>query len=188
MKTRISTITTRLTGAGLLAVALVVGVGQNTLAAQTPTDPAHAAHVAAGAMPPNMTMGDPTLAQQLSQLQVKVAQLEAALAQTMPPMPAAPAGAAMPGMSGATPAASPAMSMGMDKMNSGGGMAGMSAGATPAPPMAGMSGAAAPAGGMMAMMSQMMGMMDKMMSMGGTTAPMPSSGAAPNAGGMGMDI
>ncbi len=181
MKMRISIITTRLFGAGLLAVATFVSVGPNTLVAQPMADPAHAAHVAAGTMPPNTAVADPALSQQLSELQAKVAQLEAALAQSLPPMAAAPAGAAMPGMPTATPAASPAMGMGMDKMKSAGGMPGMSAGATPAPPMAGMSGAAAPAGGMMAMMSQMMGMMDKMMSMGSASAPMPSGG------GMGMD-
>jgi hypothetical protein len=170
MKNRIPIITTRLIGAGLLAVATGLSVGQNSLVAQTPVDPAHAAHVAAGAMPPDAPTGDPALAQQLSQLRAKVAQLEATLAQTTPPM-----------------AATPPMSMGMDKMKSGG-MAGMSAGATPAPPMAGMSGAAAPAGGMMGMMSQMMGMMDKMMSMGGPPPPMPSGGAMPSGGGMGMDM
>jgi len=181
MTNRITTITPRLIGPGLLALAFFVSGGQNTLAAQTPVDPAHAAHVASGAMPPDAVQGDPALAQQISQLQAKLAQLEAALAQGAP-MAAGPAAAAMPGMPAAAPAASPAMGMGMDKMKSGGGMAGMSSGATPAPPMAGMSGSAAPAAGMMGMMSQMMGMMDKMMSMpGGASAPMPSGG------GMGMD-
>ncbi len=176
MKNLIPTITTRFVGAGLLA-AVFVSFGQNTLVAQTPVDPTHAAHVASGAMSPDAPKGDPALSQQIAELQTKVAQLETTLAQNMPPMAAATAGAAMPGMP--SPAA-PAMSMGMDKMKSAGGMPGMSASATPAPPMAGMSGAAAPAGGMMGMMSQMMGMMDKMMSMGGASAPMPS-------GGMGMD-
>jgi hypothetical protein len=170
--------------AGLLAVATFMSIGQNTLTAQPMTDPAHAAHVAAGSMPPDAAMGDPTLAQQLSQLKEKVAQLETAIAKNDPSMTAA-----MPGMAGAAPAASPAMSMGMG------------AGATPAPPMAGMSSGAAPAGGMMGMMSQMMGMMDKMMSMGGS-APMPTGGgmdmmkmgamppapaAGMSGGGMGMD-
>jgi len=92
----------------------------------------------------------------------------------------------MPGMPGAAPAASPPMSMGMDKMKSGGGMAGMSAGATSPPPMAGMSSGAAPAGGsmgMMGMMDKMMGMMDKMMGMGGGAMP---AGAPMAGGGMGM--
>ncbi len=192
MKNRIPIITTRLVVTGLLAVTLFVSVAQKTFAAP-PTDPAHAAHVAAGAMPPDAATGDQALAQQLTELQAKLTQLEATLAKSAPPMAAAPAGAAMPGIPAAAPAASPAMSMGMDKMKSGGGMPGMSAGAPSAPPMAGMSGAAAPAGGMMGMMDKMMGMMDKMMSMGGTTAPMPSGGAMPPApaasmsGGMGDD-
>jgi hypothetical protein len=193
MKNRVPTIVTRRIRAGLLAVATVVIFGQKTVAAQTPVDPAHAAHVASGAMPPDAAKGDPALAQQVAQLQAKVAQLEAGLRQGVPPMAAAPAGATMPGMPAAAPAAGSAMGMGMDKMKSGGGMAGISSSATP--PMAGMSGTAAPAGGMMGMMSQMMGMMDKMMSMGGGSAPMPSGGgstpSAPAAGmngsAMGMD-
>jgi hypothetical protein len=185
MKNRISNITTRFIAAGLLAVATFVSVGENTLAADPPTDPAHAAHVAAGAMPPDAAKGDPALTQQVSQLRAKVAQLETTLARIAPQMATAPAGAAMPGMPGATASATPAMGMGMDKMKSGGGMPGMSAGATPPPPMTGMSGSAAPAGGsmgMMGMMDKMMGMMDKMMGMGGS---MPAGG--PMAGGsMGM--
>ena len=186
MKKRISIITTRFIGAGLLAVATFVSVDQKTFAADPPTDPAHAAHVAAGAMPPDAAKGDPVLSQQLSQLRAKVAQLETALAKIAPQMAATPAGAAMPGMPGATASATPAMSMGMDKMKSGGGMPGMSAGATPAPAMAGMSGGATPAGGsmgMMGMMDKMMGMMDKMMGMGGGAMP---AGAPMAGGGMGM--
>lgn len=189
MKNRIPAINPRLIGAGLLAVTIFATVGLKSLTAQMPPDPAHAAHVAAGTMPPDTTKGDPALAQQVSELRAKVAQLEATLANSAPSMAAPPAGTAMPGM----PAAVPAMSMGMDKMKSGGAMANMSPAAAPAPPMAGMNGAAPPAGGMMGMMSQMMGMMDKMMSMPGG-APMPSSGAMPPAqaagmpgGGMGMD-
>jgi Spy/CpxP family protein refolding chaperone len=191
MKNRIQIITPRLVIAGLLAVTGFVSVGQFTLAAQPAADPTHAAHVASGAMPPDAATGDPALSQQLLQLKMRVAQLEAAIAK-IAPMTAAPVEAAMPGMAGAAPAASPAMSMGMDKMKSDAAMPGMSAGATPAPPMAGMSGTTAPAGGMMGMMSQMMGMMDKMMSAGG--APMPGGGPMPPApaagmsgGGMGME-
>ena len=76
-------------------------------------DPAtHAAHAAAGthpgATPASAAKGDPALAQQLSQLQVKVAQLEAALAKAAPhpTAPAAPAGAPMAGMSGGSMPAS----------------------------------------------------------------------------------
>ena len=192
MKNRVPIIATCFIGAGLLAVATFVSVEQKSFAAEPPADPAHAAHVVAGTHPAplapastNTAKGDPALWQQLSQLQAKVAQLEAALARSAPPMATAPAGAAMPGMRRAVPAASPAMSMGMGKMKSGGSMPGMSGGATPAPPMAGMSSGAAPAGGsmgMMGMMDKMMGMMDKMMSMGGG---MPA-GAPMAGGGMGM--
>lgn len=159
-------------------------------AATPPVDPAtHAAHVAAGKMPattaPDAAKGDPALSQDVSQLQAKIAQLEAALAKGAPPMAAAPAGTAMPGMPGAAPAASPAMGMG--KMKPGAAMPGMGAGAAPAPAMPGMGGAAAPAGGgmgMMGMMDKMMGMMDKMMGMGG--GAMPPAAPMPGGGGMGM--
>jgi Spy/CpxP family protein refolding chaperone len=167
-------ITTHLIVAGLLAIATFVSVQQKTFAAPPPTDPAHAAHVASGAMPPDAAKGDPALTQQLSELQAKVAQLEAALAKSAPPMATAPAGAAMPGMPGATASATPAMGMGMDKMKSGGSMPGMS-------------GAAAPAGGMMGMMDKMMGMMDKMMSMGGGAMPAGAPAAPMSGGGMGDD-
>ncbi len=169
-------------GAGLLAFAAFLSVGQRTYAAQPPVDPTHAAHVASGAMPPDAPVGDPALSQQISELQAKVAQLEATLAQNTPAaVTVAPAGSAMPGMSAAASPANSAMNMGVDKMKPRGGMPAQSSSATSAPPMAGMNGAAPPAGGMMGMMSQMMGMMDKMMSMGGGSAPMPSGG------GMGMD-
>jgi len=165
---------------GLLAMGILVSIGQNTVMAQQAADPVHAAHVAAGAMPPDVAKGDTALSQQLSQLQAKVAQLEAIIAKSAPPMAAATADAAMPGMPAATPSTTPAMNMGMDKMKSGGGMAGMS-------------GPAAPAGGMMGMMDKMMGMMDKMMSMGGGAmsagAPMPGSGSGGmGGGGMGMGM
>ena len=102
MKKQNQIIAAHLIVAGLLAVATFVSVGQNNLAAQPAADPAHAAHVAAGAMPPDAATGDPARSQQLSQLKEKVAQLETALAKISPPM-AAPADAAMPGMSaGAT--------------------------------------------------------------------------------------
>lgn len=190
MKNRIPPINPRLIGAGLLTLTLFVTAGLKTLTAQTPYDPAHAAHVAAGTMPPDAPKGDPALAQQVSELRAKVAQLEATLSNNAPSMAAPATGTTMPGM----PAAAPAMGMGMDKMKAGGAMANMSSAASPAPPMAGMKRAAPPAAGMMGMMSQMMGMMDKMMSMPGS-APMPSGGgampAAPAAGmsggGMGME-
>lgn len=204
MKLRFQNITICLIGAGLLAMTAFVSAGQDTVAAQPPVDPAHAAHVAAAAQanaPAAADTGNTDLAQQLSQLQAKVAQLEAVLAKSAPSIAADPAGtamltmpapatpaaqasAAMPVMPGATVSAPPAMNMGMGKMKPGDSMPVMSPGATPAPPMAGMSGAAAPSGGgMMGMMDKMMGMMDKMMGMGGGAM----AAAAPMAsGGMGM--
>ena len=204
MKTRIPSGTTCLVGSGLLAIVTFLTAQPKALAAAPPVDPAHAAHVASGAMPPDPLTGDPALSQQVAQLQAKVAQLEASQAASAPPGSGAAANAPMPGMPSAATPTPPAMSMGMDKMKSAAPMPGMSPSAPPAPPMAGMSAAAAPAGGMMGMMSQMMGMMDKMMSMNGGTAPMPSGGmamdkmkmaggsmpsppAAVMSGGMGMD-
>lgn len=188
MKTRILSLTTHLTFAGFLAFALFIGVTHKALAAAPPVDPAHAAHVASGAMPPDPAKGEPALAQQISELQTKVAQLEATLASHAPATGASPAGAAMPGMTGATAPAAPAMGMGkgMEKMKARAAMPGMEASATPAPAMAGMSdpAASAPAGGamnMMGMMSQMMGMIDKMMPMAGASAPMPAGTMAPAA-------
>lgn len=153
-----------------------------------PVDPAtHAAHVAAGAMPATPATVDPALAQQLSQLQAKLAQLESTVARTVQRQPVpvaalpapgamqgmfAPATAApMPGMPGATPGAAPAA----------GGMAGMPA-------------AGGGSMGMMGMMDKMMGMMDKMMPMAGGAMPAPASmpaaamspAPAMSGGGMGM--
>lgn len=151
-----------LTAAGLLAA---TAHAQQATPAPPPVDPAvHAAHVAAGTHP--VPADAATLAQQLSQLQGKVAQLEAALAKNAPrpSAAAAPAAGAMPGMT------------------------------APATPMPGMSGTAPaamiPSGGMggmnmMGMMDKMMGMMDKMMSMGGGAMP---AGAAMSGGGMGMGM
>ena len=177
-------LTTVMTGSCLLLVSADKLPAQTPKPAAPAVDPAtHAAHVAAGKMPAtpaDAATANPALSQDVSQLQAKIAQLEAALAKGAPPIAAAPDGAAMPGMPAAAPAASPAMGMGMDKMKPGAAMPGMSAGAPPAPPMPGMSGGAAPAGGMMGMMDKMMGMMDKMMSMGG--------GATMPDGGMGMDM
>jgi Spy/CpxP family protein refolding chaperone len=197
MKIRIQKLTTRLTFAGFLASALLVGVTHKTLAAAPPVDPAHAAHVASGAMPPDAAKGEPALARQISELQTKVAQLEATLAKHPSATGAAPAAAAMPGMTGAAAPAAPAMGMGKEteKMKARPAIPGMEASAAPAPAMAGMSDPAAsapPAGGamnMMGMMSQMMGMMDKMMPMGGASAPMSAGTMAPAAApmsGMGM--
>ena len=174
MKTAITKLPTRSCSwlATGLAGALLAFVSAAGLHAQTPkspkpapVDPAtHAAHVAAGTMPaPDAAKGDPALAQQISQLQAKVAQLEATLAKNMPAMPATSAPMpGMPGMNAVAPSAPP--------------MAGMSAPA--APPSAAM-----PMTGMMGMMDKMMGMMDKMMPMD-PGAPMPAGGSGMA---MGMD-
>ncbi|MDI1314874.1 hypothetical protein [Prosthecobacter sp.] len=173
-----------------LPVILASSVLAANLHAAPPAKPtldpsSHAAHVAAGTMPPDAPKGDPTI----SQLQTKVAQLEAALAKGAPPMPAAPAGAAMTGMpaAGAAPAAGPMAGMAMPPAGPMAGMAspGMGAGTAPAPAMAGMG------GGMMGMMDKMMGMMDKMMPMGGGAMPAGGAAMAPApmaGGGMGMDM
>ena len=141
-------------------------------------DPAtHATHVAAGAPAPDApdaAKGDPALAQQFSQLQAKMAQLEASLAKSAPPMAVAPAGAAtIPPAGPMAATVSPGMVA----------MPGTGAGAPPAPAMSGMSGGA----GMMGMMGKMMGMMDKMMGMGGGAMPAGGTPMAPQAAaGMGM--
>ena len=141
------------------------------LPAKPPLDPSsHAAHVAAGTMPPDAPAGDPTI----SQLQAKVAQLEASLAKAAP--------------AGATPPAAPMAGMATPPAGPMAGMAGpsMGAAATPAAPaMAGMG------GGMMGMIDKMMDMMDKMMPMGGGAMPAGAAAMAPASmagGGMGMDM
>ncbi len=164
-----------------LPAILATGIVAATLNAAPPAappgvDPAtHAAHVAAGTHPaapapaaPAAAKGDPALSQQLSQLQAKNAQLEAAMAKNVP------AGAA-------TPPADPKAGAGIPPAGPMAGMAspGTGAAAAPAPAMEGMDGPSA----MMGMMEKMMGMMDKMMSMeGGGMAP-----AAPGGKGMGME-
>ena len=177
--------TKRASRIGKTSLAVLVAVGllaasaqaQSTTPAKPPVDPAtHAAHVAAGThpAPADATKGDPALAQQLSELRVKVAQIEAALVKNAPSPSAAAALAAgaMPGM--AAPAAPMAR------------MSGTAPGAMK--PAGGMGGMAAPPGGamnMMGMMDKMMGMMDKMMSMDGGAMP---AGAPMAGGGMGMGM
>ena len=174
MKNRAATSTTRLIVAGLLAVATFVSVEQKSLAAEPPVDPAHAEHIAAGAMRPDTAKGDSALSQQLSELQAKVTQLEATLAKGAPHSSAtsAPAAGAMPGMAAAAaPMSGP-----------------KSAAPAPMPGSGGMAGVAAPPGGTMskmAMMQQMMGMMDKMMSMDDGAMP---AGAPMAGGGTGMGM
>ena len=160
-------------------------------------DPAtHAAHVAAGKMPAtpaDAAVGDPALNQQLSQLQAKMAQIEAALAKyapqetttgAMPGSGGPPSGKGGPpsgmgggppsGMGGGPPSGmggGPPSGVGMGQMKPGG----MPAGVTPGPGMAGMGGPPSGSMNMMGMMDKMMGMMDKMMGMGGGP-PMPGVG------------
>jgi len=160
----------------LLAVSLLAARAQ-AQPATPPADPAHSKHVAAGAVAPDAARGDPALSQQISELQAKIAQLEAALARNAP-HPSAPAAGAMPGM--AAPAAPAAPMTGMSgnasaAMKPAGGMGGM-----PEPP----GGAMSMMDKKMAMMQMMMGTMDKMMSMGGSAMP---AGAPMSAGGMDMD-
>ncbi len=159
MKNHSSLISTRFMNSGLLAAVTLMCIQQKTLAAEPPVDPAHAAHVASGAIPSGSAKADPALLLKLSQLETKVAQLKVAIAKNTKMTPTPPV-TAMPGMSGTTtPPATPPMNMGMDKMKSGGSM------------------------GMMGMMDKMMGMMDQMMPMGGGAMP---PAATPMKGSMGM--
>ena len=73
MKNRVPIITTCLIGAGLLALATFVSVERKTLAAEPPTDPAHAAHVAAAAS----QAGGQTVDAQLAELRARIHLLEA---------------------------------------------------------------------------------------------------------------
>jgi hypothetical protein len=75
MKNRIPIITTSLIGAGLLAVATLVSVGQNTTAAQP--DPAHEAHVAAA----ESQAGGQTVEAQLAEILARLQRLEAIIDQ-----------------------------------------------------------------------------------------------------------
>jgi hypothetical protein len=147
-------------GAGtwlIIALATILAAPKMGLAQPAPADPAHAAHVAAGAMPPDTAKGDPALLQQISQLKAKVAQLEASLAANAP----APAAAPMAGMKSATPS----------PMTAPDGMAGM----------------AAPPAGAMNKMAMMEKMMDKMMSMGDGAMPPPAPMSGGGMGMMDMD-
>ena len=165
----------------VLAVVIAASAqAESTTPAMPSMDPAvHDAHVAAGTHPAQAiaTTGDPALAQQLSELRVKFAELDAALAKNAPlPTSASTPSAAMPGMAAPATAAAamPAMAAPVAPMA---GMSGAAPGAMK--PAGGMSGMAAAPGGaanMKGMMDKMMGMMDKMMSMGGASVPMPTGG------------
>ncbi len=71
MKNRIPIVTTCLFGAGLLAVTPFVSIGQGTLAAELPTEPAHATHVAAS------QAGGQTVDARMDEMLVRIQQLEA---------------------------------------------------------------------------------------------------------------
>ena len=184
MKTPIPIFSVSLAGKILLVFTLFASAPQNSRAAPSPVDPAHAAHIASGAMPPDAPAGDPALIQQLAEMQAKVTQLQASLAKGGSSAVAAP----LPGMP-ATATAAPPMAMGKSKMTPSG-MPEMKAGAAVAPPMAGMSDSPPPAAGemgMMGMMDKMMGMMDKMMGVGGGATMPPATLAGIPAMAMGMD-
>jgi hypothetical protein len=109
---RVPIITTCLIGAGLVAVATFVSVGQNT------TDPAHASHVAAAAS----QAGGQTVEAQLAEMLARIEQLEAITQQQPGP---SPAGGAMPMGAGNPPRTRTMSSMGSGAKPMQGGMAGM---------------------------------------------------------------
>ena len=215
MKNRVPIITTCLIGAGLLAVATFVSVGQNTLAAPPPADPAytaHSAHVAAAAS----QAGGQTVEAQLAEMLARIQQLEAI---TLQPGQSPPADAmAMPAGNPSRMKPMPGMGPGAKPMQ--GGMAGMGRGPAVADQMAelrakmqrleatmqkqsGSASGAMPTQGKMSGMSGMgggasvpggemgmMGMMDKMMGMMDKMMGGMGGGAPMPAGrgGMGMDM
>jgi Spy/CpxP family protein refolding chaperone len=204
MKNRVPIITTSLIGAGLLAVATFVSVGQNNLAAQP--DPAHAAHVAAAA---NQTGGQ-TVEAQMAEMLARIQQLEA-ITQQQPGQ--SPAAGTMPMGAGNSPRMKQMPGMGSGTKPMQGGMAGMGGGPAVADQLAelhakmqrleatiqqqsGSTPGAMPMSGQPGMGSGAMPMQGGMAGMSGTGAPgaMPPAGgmggmggdASPPAGGMGM--
>jgi hypothetical protein len=134
MKNRVPIITTCLIGAGLLAVATFVSVGQNT-------DPLHAAHVAAAA---NQAAGQ-TIEAQLAEMLARIEQLEA-ITQQQPGQP--PGGGAMAMGAGNPPRSRPMPGMGSSANSMQGGMASMSGMGAGNPPSGNAPAAMKPAGGM----------------------------------------
>jgi hypothetical protein len=204
MKNRIPIITTSLIGAGLLAVATLVSVGQNTTAAQP--DPAHAAHVAAAAS----QAGGQTVEAQLVEIFARLQRLEAIIQQQpgqheltqhqpaqqqygqSPPSSAMPMGAENP------PRMRPMPGMGSGAKPMQGGMAGMGRGPAVADQMAelrakmqrlettlqqqsGSSSGALPMSGQPGMDSGTSPMQGKMAGMRGMGAGNSSSAATPGA-------
>jgi Spy/CpxP family protein refolding chaperone len=130
MKNRIPIITTSLIGAGLLAVATFVSVGQNNLAAQP--DPAHAAHLAAAAS----QSGGQTVEAQLAEILARLERLEANTQQQYGQQQQfaqqqhgqSPAAGAMPMGAGNSPRMKQMPGMGSGTKPMQGGMAGMGGG------------------------------------------------------------
>lgn len=132
MKNRVPIIPICFIGAGLLAVATFVSVGQNTIAAQPPADPAytaHSAHVAADASQP----GAQTVEAQLAEILARIEQLEANTQQQ--PGQSSPSGA-MPMGAGNPSRMKPMPGMGSGAKPMQGGMAGMGRGPAVADQMA----------------------------------------------------
>jgi len=193
MKNRIPIITTCLIGAGLLAVATFVSVGQKSFAAQPPPDPAytaHSAHVAADASQP----GGQTVEAQLAEILARIEQLEANAQQQ--PGQSSRSGA-MPMGAGNPPRMKPMPGMESGAKPMQGGMAGMGRGPALADQMAelrakmqrlemtmqqqsGASSGAMPMGGASGMGSGSKPMQGGMAGMSG----MGAAGAAKPAGGM----
>jgi Spy/CpxP family protein refolding chaperone len=140
IKNRVPITTTCLIGAGLLAVATFVSFEQKTFA-QSPADPAHAAHVAAAAN----QAGGQTVEAQLAEILVRIEQLEA-VTQQQPGQ--SPAGGVMPMGAGNPPRTRPMPGMGSSANATQGGMAGMSGMGAGNPPSGNAPGAMKPAGRM----------------------------------------
>ena len=194
MKNRVPIITTCFIGAGLLAVATFVSVGQNALAAPPPADPAYTAHSAHVAADASQAGGQQPVEAQMAELRARIQQLETRTQQQSAQSP--PSGA-MP-MSAENPPRMrpmPGMESGAKPMQ---GMAGMSGGPAVTDQLAelrakvqrlettlhrqsGSSSGAMPMGGAGAMGSGTKPMQGKMSGMSGMGAP----GATKPAGGMG---
>jgi hypothetical protein len=118
MKHRIPIITTCFIGAGLLAVAAFVSFEQKILAAEAPSDPAHAAHVAAAAS----QAGGLTVDAQLAEMLARIQRLESIILQQPGQSPAA---GAMPMGAGNPPRIAPMPDMGSGAKAAPANMAGM---------------------------------------------------------------
>ena len=88
MKTTLQFFLCKVAIPAFLAAGIFVATASAAPTGTPPDAPStHAAHVASGAMPPDApTSGNSALSQQISDLQVKVSQLEAMLAKSSPAM------------------------------------------------------------------------------------------------------